>query len=111
MKLRKNKKQFEEAEDNSEKDLFRYLEGYFDPEDEEDISLESYDKYGEEEDNWGRRWTERARVPPQSWQHLQARAKQKEEYSLESSQIIVMTMLHMNTSLAGMENLKACSVL
>ena len=47
MKLRKNKKQFEEAEDNSEEDLFRYLEGYFDPEDEEDISLESYDKYGE----------------------------------------------------------------
>ena len=31
------------------------------------------------------------------WQHLQARAQQKEEYNSESEQIIAMTTFHMNT--------------
>ena len=39
---------FKEAEENPKQDLFKYLEGNYELEDEEDISLESDDKYGEE---------------------------------------------------------------
>ena len=46
---------FKLPEDNAEEDLLKYSEGEYDPEYEEDISLEADDKYGKEEDNQGRR--------------------------------------------------------
>ena len=83
----------------------------YEPDNEEDISLEADDQDGEKEDNQGIRRTERVRVPPQSWQHLQARVNQTEEYSSETAQIIAKTMTHYNVALAGMDDLQACSFL
>ena len=85
-------------------------DGEYEPDDEEDIPLEADDD-GENEDNHGVRRTGRVRVPPQSWQHLQARKEQTEEYSSESAQVIAMTMLHYNTTMAGMDDLQTCSFL
>ena len=64
---------FKLPEDNAEEDLLKYSEGEYDPEYEEDISLEADDKYGKEEDNQGRSQTKRVRVLLKMWQHLQAR--------------------------------------
>jgi hypothetical protein len=83
----------------------------YEPGNEEDISLEADDDDGEEEDDQGNRRTRRVRVPPQSWQHLQARDEHTEVYSSESAQIIVMTMVHFNTALAGMNDIQASSFL
>jgi hypothetical protein len=84
----------------------------YEPGNDEDISLEADDDDGEEEeDDQGKRRTGRARVSPQSWQHLQARAEDTEEYSSDSAQIIVMTMVHYNTTLAGMNDVQASGFL
>jgi hypothetical protein len=69
----------------------------YEPGNEEDIWLEADDDDGEEEDDQGKHRTGRVRVPPQSWQHLQARDEHTEEYSSDSAQIIVMTMVHSTT--------------
>jgi hypothetical protein len=98
-------------EDNLFDDQEEEEDGEYELEDEEDIPLEADDEDGEEEDNQGIRRTGRVRVPPQSWQHLQAKSEHTEEYSSESAQIIAMTMLHYNTALAGMDDLQACSFL
>jgi hypothetical protein len=80
----------------------------YEPGNEEDISLEADDDDGEEEDDQGKRRTGRVRVPPQSWQHLQARDEHTEEYSSDSAQIIAITMVHYNTTLlAGMNDVQA----
>jgi hypothetical protein len=73
--------------------------------------LEADDNDGEDEDDQGKRQTLRVRVPPQSWQHLQASDEHTKEYSSESAQIIAMTMVHYNTALAGMNNVQASSLL
>jgi hypothetical protein len=86
-------------------------DGEYEPDDEEDILLEADDDAGENEDNHGVRRTGRVRVPPQSWQHLQARKEQTEIYSSESAQIVAMTMLDYNTVMAGMDDLQTCSFL
>ncbi len=60
-----------------EEELFEYYEDEeYEPYDEEDISLEADDEDGEEEDNQGKCRTGRVRIPPQSWQHLQAKEEQ-----------------------------------
>jgi hypothetical protein len=69
------------------------------------------DADGEEEDKQGNRRTGRVRVPPQQYQHLQAQGVNTEEYTLESAQIIAMTMLYYNTTLIGMTGLQAYSFL
>ena len=56
---------FKEAEENPKQDLFKYLEGNYELEDEEDISLEVSDKDGKEEDNQVQCLTKKVRVP---WQ-------------------------------------------
>jgi hypothetical protein len=68
---------FEEANDAEE---LQEEEGSWDNDDEEyepgndeDISLEADDEDGEEENDQGKCRTGRVRVPPTSWQHLQAR--------------------------------------
>jgi hypothetical protein len=81
------------------------------PGNDEDISLEVDDDDGEEEDDQGKRRTERVRVPPTSWQHLQARDDNTEHYSSESAQIIAMTMVHYNTEFIGMNDTQASSFL
>ena len=81
------------------------------PDDQDDISLEADDEDGEEEDNQGLRRTTRVRVPPQSFQHLQERKDQTEEYTSDSAHIIALTISHYNTALAGMDDLQACSFL
>jgi hypothetical protein len=73
--------------------------------------LEADDDDGKEEDDQGKRQTGRVRVPPQSWQHLQARDEDTKEYSLESAQIVAMTMVQYNTALAGMNDVQASSFL
>jgi hypothetical protein len=78
---------------------------------QEDISLEADDEDGEQEDNQGIRRSNRVRIPPQGHQHLQARAEQTEEYSSDSANIIAKTMSHYNSTLAGMNDLQACSFL
>jgi hypothetical protein len=78
---------------------------------DEDIPLEADDDDGEEEDGQGKRQTGRVRVPPTSWQHLQAREGKTEHYSSESAQIIAMTMAHYNTELIGMNDMQASSFL
>jgi hypothetical protein len=83
----------------------------YEPGNDEDISLEADGDDGEEEDDQGKRRTGRVRVPPQSWQHLQARAEDTEEYSSDSAQIIGMTMVQCNTALAGMNDVQASSFL
>jgi hypothetical protein len=83
----------------------------YEPGNDEEISLEADDDDGEEDDDQGKRRTGRVRVPPQSWQHLQARAEDTEEYSSDSAQIIVMTMVHYNTALAGMNDVQGSSFL
>jgi hypothetical protein len=100
-----------DAESENEELFEDYDDGEYVPDDEEDISLEADDDDGEEEDNQGKRRTGRVRVPPQSWQHLQARDDLTEEYSLESAQIIAVTMMHYNVALVGMDDLQACSFL
>jgi hypothetical protein len=103
---------FEEDNTEEEQELFEdYGDEAYEPESEEDISLEADDEDGEEEDNQGMRRTGRVRVPPQSWQHLQAREEQTKEYSSDSARIIAMTMFHYNTALAGMSDLDAYSFL
>jgi hypothetical protein len=103
---------FEAATNAENEELFEdYEDGEYVPDDEEDISLEADDEDGEEEDNQGKRRTGRVRVPPQSWQHLQAREELTEEYSLESAHIIAMTMTHYNTAMVGMNDSQACSFL
>jgi hypothetical protein len=69
----------------------------YEPGSDEDIPLEADDDDGEEEDNQGKSRTGRVRVPPTSWQHLQAREEETEHYSSDSAQIIAMTMVHYNT--------------
>jgi hypothetical protein len=92
---------FEEDNNEEEQELFEdYGDEAYEPESEEDITLEADDEDGEEEDNQGMRRTGRVRVPPQSWQHLQARKEHTKEYSSDSAQIIAMTMFHYNTALA-----------
>jgi hypothetical protein len=70
--------------------------------------LEADDKDGEEEDNQGKRQTGRVRLPPQSWQHLQARAEQTEEYSSESASVIAMTILLHNWNGSGTGTTDTC---
>ena len=65
---------FEEAENNYDEGLFKELDEDHEPEDEEEISLESYDKDCEEEYNQVKRQSKRVRVPPQRWKILQVRA-------------------------------------
>jgi hypothetical protein len=83
----------------------------YEPGNDEDILLEADDGDGEEEDDQGKRRTERVRVPPTSWQHLQAREEETEHYSSDSAQIIAMTMAYYNTELIGMKDTQASSFL
>jgi hypothetical protein len=101
-----NAEELQEEEGSSNDDDEEY-----EPGNDEDISLEADDDDGEEEDDQGKRRTGRVRVPPQSWQHLQARDNNTEHYSSDSAQIIVMTMVHYNTELAGMNDTQASSFL
>jgi hypothetical protein len=102
---------FEEAEEDENEELFEdHDDEAYAHEDEQVISLEVDDADGEEEANQGNRRTGRVRVPPQRYQHLQAQEVNTEEYTLESVQIIAMTMLHYNTALV-MNDLQACSFL
>ena len=103
----------EEAEEVQEEELFEdYEDAEYEPENEEDISLEADDEDGEEEEaNPGVRRTGRVRVPNQRYQHLQASEVHTEEYSSESAQLIAMTISHYNTALAGMNDVQACSFL
>jgi hypothetical protein len=75
------------------------------------MSLEADDEDGEQEDNQGMRRSDRVRFQPQRYQHLQARAGQTKECSLESGHNIAVTMSHYNTALAGMNDSQACSFL
>jgi hypothetical protein len=88
-----------------------YEDDDYEPGNDEDISLEADDNNGEEEDDQGKRRTGRVRVPPTSWQHLQAREDNTEHYSSESAQIIAMTMVHYNTELIGINDTQASSFL
>jgi hypothetical protein len=102
----------EAAEEGYNKELFEdHDDEEYEDEDEHDVSLEAYDADGEEEDNLGNRRTGRVRVPPQRYQHLQAQGVNTKEYTLESAQIVAMTMLHYNTALIGMTDLQAYSFL
>jgi hypothetical protein len=83
----------------------------YEPGNDEDISLEADDDDGEEEDDQEKHQTGRVRVPPQSWQQLQARDNNTEHYSSDSAQIIAMTMVHYNTELIGMNETQASSFL
>jgi hypothetical protein len=101
-----NAEELQEEEGLSDNDDEEY-----EPGNDEDISLEADDEDGEEEDDQGKRRTGRVRVPPQSWQHLQARDEHTEHYSSDSAQITAMTMVHYNTELIGMNDAQASSFL
>jgi hypothetical protein len=98
---------FEDYEDRNEDgddDDYEFQE-------EEDIPLEADDIDGEEEANQGDRRSERVRVQPARYQHLNARADQTKEYGEEDAHIYAKTMLHYNTAMAGMDEKQACSFL
>jgi hypothetical protein len=105
-------------EDESEDEEFQEEEISSEDEDDdyelgsdEDTPLEADDGDGEEEDDQGKRRSGRVRVPPTSWQKLQARKEETEHYSSDSAQIIAMTMAHYNTELIGMIDKQASSYL
>jgi hypothetical protein len=68
-----NAEELQEEEVSSDDDDEEY-----EPGNDEDILLEADDDDGEEEDDQGKRLTGRVRVPPTSWQHLQAREEHTE---------------------------------
>jgi hypothetical protein len=103
---------FEESANEAE-DLNEDVDEDCDPDnnDEADTLLEADDEDGEQEDNQGMRRSDRVRFQPQRCQHLQARAGQTKERSLESARVVAVTMSHCNTALAGMNDSQACSFL
>jgi hypothetical protein len=102
----------EDAEEVQEEELFEdYDDAEYEPEDEEDVSLEADDLDGENEAHPGVRRTPRVLVPNQRYQHLQASESNTEEYSTESAHLIAAAISHFNAALAGMNDIQACSFL